>query len=122
MFSQIQGSGTNCKFGWKWADRILAACCALVSLLEACVGVAFLLGPAALQWWALLGTGKVLLVLPQPGYLLPWIAYGGVSQRSDYVILGLGDLLIAGLMGALAVGLFRRQLWAYWVQGRPMWS
>lgn len=114
MFSQTQGSGTNSKFGWIWADGILAACCALASLLEAYAGLAYLLGPTAWQWWARLGIGKVLLVLPQPGYLLSWIVYGGISQRSSYVTLGLGDLMIAGLMGALAVGLLRRQLWAYW--------
>ena len=118
MFSQIQGPGANRNAGWKWADGFLTACCSLVSLLEACVGLAFLLGPTTWQWWARLGIGKVLLVLPQPGYLLSWIAYGRVSQRSSYVILGLGDLLIAGLMGALAVGIFRRQLWAYWT----LWS
>ncbi|HET6930904.1 MAG TPA: hypothetical protein VFI45_11340 [Candidatus Acidoferrum sp.] len=119
MFFQVQGSGTSRNPNWKWADGLLAACCALVSLLEAYGGLAFLLGPAALQLWARLGIGKVLLVLPQPGYLLSWVAYGRVSQRSSYyVTLGVGSLLIAGLMGALAVGLFRRQLWAYWV----LWS
>jgi len=114
MLSQTQGSTASRTFGWKWTDGFLVACCALVSLLEAALGLAFLLGQAAIQWWARLGFGKIFLLLPQPGYLLSWISNGGIVRQSSYMILGLGSLLIAGLMAALATGIARRQLWAYW--------
>jgi outer membrane protein assembly factor BamB len=114
MFSQTQDPGAHRYFDWKWADGFLVACCALASLLEAALGLAFLLGHPAIQSWGRLGLGKILLLLPQPGYLLSWISNGGIVRQSSYVTLGIGSLLIAGLMAALTTGIARRQLWAYW--------
>lgn len=115
MDSQNQKPESGRDFGWKWADTLLVLFCAAVSLLEALTGVVFLAGQTASRWLGVLGVGKALYVLPNPGVVVWLVTLGRpYFSRSAMTMAGAGNLILAGFMAALAVSLARRRRWAYW--------
>jgi outer membrane protein assembly factor BamB len=99
---------------WYRADLALVLSNSLVAAVLAAFGLAFLFGPLASPRWPWPQLGLILHILPAPDLVPSLISISPGSSASSYFLAGIIDLLLAGFMVALAVGIGKSQRWAYW--------
>lgn len=99
---------------WPWAERFIILSNSIVAILLASLGVALLFGPVSLVRWSALGIGNMFFVLPSPDLFSLFVPVGPASARPIYILAAILDILSAGLLAAVAIGIAKIQRWSYW--------
>src|SRR5208283_2684802 len=71
---------------------------AIVALVHASLAIAYLSGRSALEHWSQTGLDKLLFVLPGPGIVVSFFSVTLNSPHSTYVLIGILQFALAGLM------------------------